>query len=296
MALDIHYLKTFYHLGLIKNYTETAKRLHITQSAVSHSIKKLELSINVNLIKKNKQKFEFTHYGKRLFKVCENIFTQINHIEEILKIKAYNKEVAITIGAPIEFGSTFLINSMQDFISKNNNFHIDYKFHDSVFDKLLKNEMDFVIDSKPHFDDSTEAIFLCDEPYCIIATPKYAKENSIKTIKDFSKAKILSLDPSGVWWERFLCAAIKKQRISLGKLISINHIRGIINGVLSEMGIGLVPKYTVEKELKDGSLIEIFTEIEIRVDIFKIYIKKENLKLKKNVILIEYLKDKLQNR
>ena len=294
MGLDIHYLKTFYYLGLIKNYTETAKRLFITQSAVSHSIKKLESSVGVNLIEKNKQqKFSLTEYGEMLFKVCDNIFTQIDNIEEVIKNRSQEKEISVKIGATVEFGTTFLINNMKKFMSSNPNFHIDYLFHHSLFDKLLRNEIDIIIDCIPHFHESVEPIFLCDEPFVVISTPEYAKENSLNSIKDFPKAQILSIDSDGIWWEKFMSVALKKEQISLGKTIKINHIRGLINAVLNGIGISLVPKYTVESELKEGSLIEIFNDVKSLEDKFYIYIKKEKLKLEKYQLLINYFKNYL---
>jgi len=292
MGLDIHYLKTFYYLGLEKNYTETAKRLFITQSAVSHSIKKLESSVGVNLIDKNKQqkKFTLTEYGEMLFKVCETVFTQINNIEEIIKNRSQEKEISLKIGANVEFGSTFLINNMKNFMLDNKNYHIDYLFHDSLFDKLLRNDVDVIIDCIPHFHESVEPIFLCDEPYAVISSPEYAKINSLKSIKDFPKAQVLSIDSEGIWWEKFMSVALKEKQISLGKPIIINHIRGLINGVLNGIGISLVPKYTVIKELKEGLLVEVFKDIKTIEDKFYIYIKKDKLKLEKFKQLITYFK------
>ena len=295
MGLDIHYLKTFYYLGLEKNYTETAKRLFITQSAVSHSIKKLEASVGVNLIEKNKQqkKFTLTKYGEMLFKVCENIFTQIEDIEERIKSKSQEKDISVKIGANVEFGSTFLINNMKKFMSDNQNYHIDYLFHHSLFDKLLKNKVDIIIDCIPHFHESVEPIFLCDEPYVVISSPEYAKKLSLNSIKDFSKAQILSIDSEGIWWEKFLRVALKKEQISLNKPVIINHIRGLINGVLNGIGISLVPKYTVKNELEEGVLVEIFKDIKTLDDKFYIYIKKDKLKLEKFQKLITYFKNNL---
>ncbi len=292
MGLDIHYLKTFYYLGLEKNYTKTAKRLFITQSAVSHSIKKLEASVGVNLIEKNKQqkKFALTEYGEMLFKVCETVFTQINNIEEIIQNRSQEKEISVKIGANVEFGSTFLINNMKKFISDNLNYHIDYLFHHSLFDKLLRNDVDIIIDCIPHFDESVEPIFLCDEPYAVISSPEYAEINSLKSIKDFSKAQVLSIDSEGIWWEKFMSVALKEEQISLGNPIIINHIRGLINGVLNGIGISLVPKYTVKKELKEGLLVEVFKDIKTIDDKFYIYIKKDKLQLEKFKQLITYFK------
>jgi len=72
-------------------------------------------------------------------------------------------------------------------------------------------------------------------------------------------------------------------------VIQINHIRGLINGAISGLGIGFVPKYTVMRELEKKILIDPFPQIKPAADDFNIYIKKEKLKFKKNRLLIDYL-------
>ncbi len=292
MRLDIHHLKTFYHLCLTKSYTATAKKINLTQSAVSHSIKKLEGSIEVKLVDKKGKEFSLTKEGKLLFNTCEELFTKIKDVEEELRSETFNETIDITIGAPVEFGTTILISSIADFIKENSNFHLNFSLHHKLFDKLLKNEIDLIIDCKGHYDQSIESIFLCDEPYSIVGSPAYCKEHGLNTVKDFPKAQILSCDNEGIWWERFLNSPSIGKNINLGKVITINHIKGLINGVVNNLGITLVPRYTVTRELERGFLIEIFPEVDLRVDKFKIFIKKENLRLNKYQHLIEYLKNR----
>jgi len=55
--MDLYQLKMFFNLGKVKNYTETAKSLNVTQSAVSHAIKKLETSLETRLIHKKGNNF-----------------------------------------------------------------------------------------------------------------------------------------------------------------------------------------------------------------------------------------------
>lgn len=45
-SMDLYHLKTFFILGKIQNFTKTSEALCVTQSAVSHAIKKLEASIS----------------------------------------------------------------------------------------------------------------------------------------------------------------------------------------------------------------------------------------------------------
>jgi len=288
MNLDLHYLKTFYHLCLTQSYTETARKLHVTQSAVSHTIKKLETISSVKLIEKNKNRFALTEYGELVFQTCEGVFTAITQTEEILGHKQFNRKISIDVGAPIEFGNTILIDSIQPFLARHPRYTINIKLHHELFGKLLKNEVDFIIDCKPHYDPSTESVFLCDEAYSIVCTPEYAGAYRLKEPNNLSNATILSLDERGAWWENFFDAVPDKIHINLNRIMTINHIRGLINAALNGMGVAMVPRYTVLEALAAGTLLELFTDVAIREDKFQVFIKTEKRKMEKNRLLIDY--------
>lgn len=44
--MDLYHLRTFFTLAKVRNFTQAAQMLFVTQSAVSHSVKKLEASID----------------------------------------------------------------------------------------------------------------------------------------------------------------------------------------------------------------------------------------------------------
>ncbi len=66
--------QTFLHLCQIKNYTKTAKKLHITQPTVSQHIKHLEEYYGVKLFNYSSKKLNLTEAGKKL---CYSLYWRI---------------------------------------------------------------------------------------------------------------------------------------------------------------------------------------------------------------------------
>ena len=58
--LDIRQLQAFEKLCSTNSFTQTAKYLHVTQSAVSHSIRSLEEDVGRKLISKRGRKIHLT--------------------------------------------------------------------------------------------------------------------------------------------------------------------------------------------------------------------------------------------
>ena len=63
---DINLLKTFIALCETQNFTQTAKRIHRTQSAVSMQIAKLEEQLESKLFVRDKRNVKLTNDALRL--------------------------------------------------------------------------------------------------------------------------------------------------------------------------------------------------------------------------------------
>ena len=289
VSMDLYHLKTFFILGKIQNFTKTAEHLFITQSAVSHAIKKLEFSLDIQLIDRKKRTLKLTEAGKILFRSCEKIFYELEKTDHEIAGFKEKKQFTIRMGSTVEFGTTILINHIKPFLDLYPDIHLDFLFSHHLKSPLLRDAVDLIVDCKPHPEKNLERIYLFREQYITIASPDFIKKNKISSLKDLNRICILSLDKDLDWWHNFICAVPAHKQPCLKKVMQINHIRGIINGAISGLGIGFVPKYTVMDELKNKQLVDPFPHITPLADEFNIFIKKERTDFEKNQLLINYL-------
>lgn len=289
--MDLYQLKTFFVLSKVQSFTEASRLLFVTQSAISHSIKKLELSLDTKLVNANRRGFELTEAGKALRNSCEIIFSEIEKAGEDISYFSKKAEWNIHIGATVEFGTTILMKHIGKFIKDNKSINIDFLFSHNLEDSLIHDIVDFIIDCKAISIPGIIKIDLFTEQYVVIASPEFLDRNHIKTVYDLENVKILSLDKDLKWWDNFLLCFKNKKLPFFRDIMKINHIRGIINASIAGIGIGFVPKYTVLNELKNMILIDPFPKIKPKTDFFSIYIKPNKMKLRKNQIFIEYLKN-----
>ena len=56
------------------------------------------------------------------------------------------------------------------------------------------------------------------------------------------------------------------------------------------LGVTLVPRYSVARELEEGLLTEVFPGMPIKDDEFCVYVKRERMKLPKVEAVISYLR------
>jgi len=289
MNLDLYQLRTFFTVARTLNFTEAAKRLHVTQSAVSHAVRKLERSAGEELLGKAGGKFSLTEPGRILYRACETVFYELEKAEELIAGNKDGGAGVIRLGATVEFGTTLLVKYLKGFINRNPGIHIDFQFKHELLRPLLNDELDIIIDCDDHKADGIEKRPLFREEYAVIASREFIKKNGLKDPADLAACNILSLDKGGLWWGNFLNSLPRNGRPEFKKITEINHVRGIINAAIESLGAGFVPKYCVLKELKAGTLKNVFPRLELLEDHFSLYQKTKRAGLERHRRLADYL-------
>jgi len=287
--MDLYHLRTFFTLAKVRNFTQAAQMLFVTQSAVSHSVKKLEASIDTPLLLRQGKTLTLTPAGHTLYRSCEKIFYEIEKADQDMARHRKEARFSIRVGSQVEFGTSILINHIREFLDAHPEIHLDFYFSHSLQSPLERDEVDLVIDCVPHNLPNVEQIFLFQEQYVTIASPLFIRSHRIQTLDDLERVNILSNDKDLAWWKNFITAIPEEKQACLKKVVVINHVRGLINGAAAGLGVGFVPKYTVIKELCDQTLVDPFPDIKPGADHFNIYIKKDKLAFEKNKALINYL-------
>jgi len=289
--MDLYQLKAFYRLGQSKSFSETALRMHLTQSAVSHAIKKLEESVGLALVERPARRFSLTPAGKDLWESCAVVFPEIDRAREVLAAHSGRPIIELNVGSPVEFGTTILIKSIKDFLGRYPHYRIHFFFSHNLEKPLMSGEVDFVIDCQRHAGRGIERLFLFQELYMVVASPAFIREHRLGRPADLENAPLLSLDKEGQWWRNFLAALKDTPAPRLRNIIQVDHVRGLINGAIAGLGVSFVPKYAVIREMAANDLKDPFPKIKPLADQFCIYVQKEKLALRKNRLLIDYLRN-----
>ena len=78
--LDLQQLRAFHMVLQVGSFSGAARRLHRTQSAVSHAVRKLEDSAGMRLLDRRGREVRPTEEGHRLELACESIFATLDAV------------------------------------------------------------------------------------------------------------------------------------------------------------------------------------------------------------------------
>ena len=85
-------------ISLKGSLTAASESLHLTQSAVSHAIKKLERHLGTPLWQKNGRAIRFTQAGEYLLSVANRLVPQLEHADMVMTQYAGGERAALRIG------------------------------------------------------------------------------------------------------------------------------------------------------------------------------------------------------
>jgi DNA-binding transcriptional LysR family regulator len=225
-----------------------------------------------------------------LYRACEAAFGELDRAEEQMAKGRGLSLGSIRLGATVEFGTTLLVKYLKGFLAANPGVHVDFHFSHDLLQPLLTGEIDMAIDCKLHRAEGLQRVPLFREEYAVIASPAFLRRHPVKEPRALERCAVLSLDKAGAWWGNFLNALPPGERPDLRDLTEMDHIRAIVNAAIESIGVGFVPKYCVLKELKAGTLVDVFPQLQLLEDTFYVYQKPGRAALERHRGLVAYLK------
>jgi DNA-binding transcriptional LysR family regulator len=290
-SLDLTHLRAFHAVAKAGGFSAAASRLHLTQSAVSHAVARLERSAKVRLLDRRARKVVPTPEGEILREACERVFATLEAAEEELQRGRKRAEGRIRLGATVEFGTSVLMRHIRPFLEENPGIEMDFVLSHDLLTPLLRDDVDLAIDCVAHASPELDRTPLFREAFMVACAPDYLGAHRIEEPADLARCAVLSLDKGCTWWERFLGTLPKSRRPSFGRVVAINHLRGLITAAVSGLGVLLAPSYSVKGELDRGALVPLFPTIRPLEDRFALYQKAGKARLAKHRLLTKYLQE-----
>ena len=82
--IDLMRLKAFIYAAESLNFSEAAKQLHVTQPTISHHIKTLEQTLDIELFRRTGHTLRLTEAGRLLLPFAHKLIHQANEVQEMM--------------------------------------------------------------------------------------------------------------------------------------------------------------------------------------------------------------------
>ena len=259
MNINLELYRVFHAVAYYKNISHAAETLYISQPAVSQSIKKLEALLGVDLFLRGSKGVTLTPEGKTLYDYINKALNTIATGEKVLAEQKDKQRGMITIGVTTTSWTLFLLPHLETFMNEYPKIKIKIINKPTLETLTLIDQdiVDFGIVVQPF--DLTNYTFskLTDIQDIFVASPNYLRaQNVVNPNEIFSKCSFLLLETANIS-RQSIDRYFSENHITVTPKIEINNTDFLLEFAKSGLGVTVVVKSFVEKELMQGSLVEI---------------------------------------
>jgi len=270
MLPDFNRLRVFFHVHQARSVSAAAAALHVTQSAVSQSLAKLEDELGAQLFVRRHRAIVPTAAAEALFAVVEPFVSSLHGGIEQIQRSRHALAGTLHIGAPVEFGAHRLPAALAGFSRAHPGVSFTLRLgHPSEVIPLLEEgrlDLGFVDLFDAQQPSSTrlaglEVVEVMDEALVLVSAPEYEREQlqGARSFARLSTSRFVDYHPGAPAVRGWFRHHFERVPPRIDVALAVESVQAVIRAVEHGMGLGLVPAHTVAAALEEERLVTITT-------------------------------------
>ncbi len=249
--------------------THAGDTLHLSQSAVSRQIRALEESLNTTLFHRHARGLILTEQGELLFDATRAMSKRLD--TAAARIRDSEEEVfgQLRVTTTIAFGSLWLAPRLSKLYEKYPNLNLDLMLEERVLDLPMR-EADVAIRMKEPSQADLIRRKLMSVRMRLYASPEYlASAGTPQSMQDLSAHRLICQNTASFQVSAGASLVQELLTYDIPSTLTVNNYFGVLQAVLANLGIGVLPDYVTEDFPK---LVRVLPDVEsVEVPVFLAY-------------------------
>ncbi len=244
--MDWDKLRIFHAVADAGSLTHAGDTLHLSQSAVSRQIRALEESLNTTLFHRHARGLILTEQGELLFEATSAMAKRLD--AAAARIRDSEEEVfgELRVTTTTGFGSLWLAPRLPALYANYPDLKIDLMLEERVLDLPMR-EADVAIRMKEPGQADLIRKRLMGVRMRLYASPEYLERNGLpERIEDISNHRLICQNPTAAQVGAGAMLVAHLMSYEPRSTLKVNNYFGVLQGVLSGLGIGVLPDYLTQ--------------------------------------------------
>lgn len=244
--MDWDKLRIFHAVADAGSLTHAGDQLHLSQSAVSRQIRALEESLSVTLFHRHARGLILTEQGELLFDATTAMAKRLDAATARIRDSEDEVHGELRVTTTMGFGTLWLAPRLPALYKAYPNLNIDLMLEERVLDLPMR-EADVAIRMKEPSQADLIRRRLMNIRMRLFATPQYLAEMGVPASMDDLSPHRLICQHEGtpqVAAGGALVAELMAHEVA--STLTVNNYFGVLQAVLSHLGIGVLPDYVTE--------------------------------------------------
>lgn len=243
-------------------FTDAAKKMGISKSAVSKHVSSLEARLGARLLNRTTRRVSPTEIGLAYYDRARRVLNDAGEADALVNAMQSEPSGLLRISVATDFGVNHLSPVLAKFLQKYPDIQINMVLNNRYVE-LISEGFDLAVRVGDLDDSTLRARKLTETSKRMIASPEYIRRfGSPARIDDLSDHKLLhySNQASGNLW-KVTAPSGEKRQVRTSGWLTVNDGQSLLNAAVSGLGIAYLPSFLFAQAMKAGDVVEVLADL-----------------------------------
>ncbi len=254
-AIETSQLQTLVAVAETRSFSRAGERLHVTQSAISQSVKNLEIKTKVKLFHRNGKQILLTQEGERLYVLARDFLDRLKATVDDIQYDNTSMNGRIRIGTLNGIGRSWVAPEVVKIMREFHGLTVELilGFNDDLLQEFNNYRLDLLILAEESMPLTGKKVALDQECSTLIFPD--SKEFDIKpdiTLDEFSSYPTILFEGNDHLYQKWCYQKFGKIPTDINIRYIVNSHGNMLNAVSEGMGVAVIPTHVLRRShLKD---------------------------------------------
>ena len=249
------------------SFSESARRIGLSQPSISRQITALENHLGVRLLQRTTRRLSLTEAGQIYYEKARLIQHTITDAQQALSSFKETPSGVLRVAAPYTWTETRIAPHLGEFFSRYPDIKLELECNDSIQD-MVEERLDIVIRVGHAADSSYIAVPLAPVKVQLCASPDYLEKHGFpKTVRDLNNHNVITYDK---YKDYIFSHQQKHEAIRVSGSVSLNSVEAIILCLKQGIGIAAIPDLLIKQYVTENSLQLLMQDYDIEIKGLKV--------------------------
>ena len=255
-------MEAFAHVVDQGGFTDAARKMGISKSAVSKHISSLEARLGARLLNRTTRRVSPTEIGLAYYDRARRVLNDAGEADALVSSMQSAPTGLLRVSVATDFGSLHLSRVLGNFLSQYPDMSVNLEL-DNRYIELISEGYDAAIRVGEMEDSTLRARKIADSTLRMVASPKYLEVHGRpRRIDDLSAHKLLhySNQSNNAVWKMTSLSGEKRHVRTTGSF-TVNDGQSLLNAAINGLGIAYLPSFLYHTAMDTGLVEDVMPEL-----------------------------------
>ncbi len=255
-------MEAFAHVVDQGGFTDAARKMGISKSAVSKHISSLEARLGARLLNRTTRRVSPTEIGLAYYDRARRVLNDAGEADALVSSMQSAPTGLLRVSVATDFGSLHLSPVLGSFLSQYPDMSVNLEL-DNRYIELFSEGYDAAIRVGEMEDSTLRARKIADSTLRMVASPKYLEVHGRpRRIDDLSAHKLLhySNQSNNAVWKMTSLSGEKRHVRTTGSF-TVNDGQSLLNAAINGLGIAYLPSFLYHAAMDTGLVEDVMPEL-----------------------------------